>query len=95
VHHAGQIERTPRSFLFVDHIQLILANLFRSELIGRFARELAKLVDVIGIRVDGGVGQVSQLHITDHALDEGIHSFLVGCHGMFSRQRKAEDATTE
>jgi hypothetical protein len=85
VHHAGQIEGTPRDFLFVDQIQLVLANLFRSELVGRFAKELAKLVDMIRIRVDGGVGHVSQLHITDHALDVGVHSFLVGRHGIFSR----------
>ncbi len=74
---AGQVEGTPRDFLFVDQIQLVLVNLFRPQLAGRFAEELAELVDVIRIGVDGGVRQVSQLHIADHTLDEGVHSFLV------------------
>ena len=61
--------------------ELILANLFRSQLIGRLAKELAELVDVIGVGVDGTVGEVSQLHIFGHALDVRVESSLVRRHG--------------
>jgi hypothetical protein len=85
------------NLLLIDQKQLILANLFRSELVGRLAKVMAKLVDVIRVGVNGGVGQVPQLHITDHALDEGVHSFLVGCHGFCSEEMEVEmkDATAE
>ena len=50
-------------------------------LVGGSAKVLAELINLVGVRVDGAGGKVPDLHILDHALDEGIESFLVGCHG--------------
>jgi hypothetical protein len=45
-----------------------------------FIKEQATLVDVVGVGVDGGIGQVSQLRVANHALDVGVHAFLVRSH---------------
>lgn len=37
----------------VDKIELILANLVESELLGRFAEVAAEFINVIGVGIDG------------------------------------------
>ena len=80
MHHAGQIEGTPRDFLLVDQIKLVLTNFFRAELVGRLAEVLAELVDVVGVRIDCALGEVPQLHVFGHALDIRVESSLVRRH---------------
>ena len=38
---------------------------------------LAELVDVPGVGVDGRVGEIANLHVIDHASNEGIHPSLM------------------
>jgi hypothetical protein len=75
------VEGTPRDFFLVDQIELILANLLESELLGRFVEELAELIDVVRVGIDGAWGQVAQLHILGHASDVRIESSVVRGHG--------------
>ena len=65
----------------MDEKKLVLADLFRAEMVRRFSEMPAELVDVIGVRIDGTVGKVPQLHVFGHALNERIESSLVRRHG--------------
>ena len=58
-------EGTPRSLFLVDQIELILANFVGAELLGGLAKKLTELVDVEGVRIDGGWGQVLGLTLIE------------------------------
>ena len=66
----------------MDQMELKLPNLFRTQLVGRLAEELAKLIDVEGVRVDRARRIVSQPHVIRHAFDEGVHPVLIRRHGV-------------
>ena len=83
MHHAGQIEGTPGGFLVVDEVELVLADFFQAEFLGRFAEEVTELVDVVGVGIDGPWRQVSYLHILGHAADVRIESSIEGSHEWF------------
>ena len=42
---------------------------------------LAELADVPGVGVDGGVGEIANLHVIEHPSNEGIHPSLMRDHG--------------
>jgi len=65
----------------MHEIKLELADFFGTQLVGRLAEVTAELVDVIRVGIDRGGGQVPQLHVFGHALDERIESSLVRRHG--------------
>ena len=48
---------------------------FRSQ-----AEMLAELIQVPGAGVHGGVGEIADLHVIDHACNEGIHPSLMWNH---------------
>ncbi len=45
-----------------------------------YAEVLAELVDMPGVGIDGGVGEIANLHVIDHASNEGIHPSLMWNH---------------
>ena len=65
----------------MDEKKLVLADLFRAEMVRRFTEVLTEFVDVIRVGIDRGGSEVSQLHVFGHALNERIESFLVRRHG--------------
>ena len=50
-----------------------------AELLGGYAKEVTELVDRVGVGIDGGWGQVSQLHVLSHAADVRIESSIEWC----------------
>ena len=76
----GLVEGTPGNLLFIDQIELIITNVLQSQLVGRLAEVGAELIDVIGVGVDGAVGEVADAHIFGHALDVGVAASCKGSH---------------
>ena len=47
---------------------------------GDMSEELAELVDMVGVGIDGGCGQIPQLHVLGHTADVRIESSIDWCH---------------
>jgi hypothetical protein len=51
----------------LDHPPLELANLFRPQIFGQFAKVLGETIDVVGVRIDGPDRQIADQHVFGHA----------------------------
>jgi len=59
---------TPGKLLVIDRMQEIPPNLLRPEPIGRAMLEACKIPHNARVGVDGGLGEIAELHIADHSL---------------------------
>src|SRR5215470_16227695 len=59
---------TPGQLLVIDRMQEVLSNLLRPEPIGRTMEEACKILHNARVAVDGGLGEIAELHIADHSL---------------------------
>lgn len=66
----------------MNQIELILADFFRSELIGLFAEVLTELINMPGVGIDGAGREVADCHVFGHALDERMEWFAIGSHAV-------------
>lgn len=64
----------------MDQIELILADFLGAELIGGATEVLAEFIDVIGVGIDRGLGQIANQHVFRHALREWRETFAKGSH---------------
>src|SRR5262245_36852618 len=59
---------TPGKLLVIDRMQEILPDLLRPEPIGCAMEEACKIPHNARVAVDGGLGEIAELHIADHSL---------------------------
>ena len=64
----GLVEAGPRGFLVFDQMDLVIPHVLGSEQVGGLTEKLREALDVIDVGLDGAGGEVTDLHVLDHAL---------------------------
>jgi hypothetical protein len=68
-------------------VELEGSNVFAGRRIERFFDKVGELADVVGVGIDGGVGQMADHHVFGQPPSDRAGAFLVGRH-VASRERK-------
>ena len=77
----GLVEGTPTDFLILHEMDLILPDLFGSEIFCGFIEVAEELLDLVGVGIDGTLGHVTDEHILGHTFGGiGEVTLLIGGH---------------
>jgi hypothetical protein len=77
------IERAVSEVLVLDEMKLEGSNIFRGYAIQWLFNEVREPPHMIGVRIDRGVGHISDHQILGQPLSDGARAFLVRCHGAW------------
>jgi len=76
-------------------VELEGPNVFAGRRIERFFDKVGKLADVVGVGVDGRVGEMTNHHVLGESGGDGAGAFLVGRHVGSKAKRRGDEVLSE